>query len=178
MYQKISLDQKPEKVSNYWTRSLYRVMGCLDGNKGHGMGIDPGVNFGCTFIKQDVVAVYYGQLRQVFKPGEYGVIAINLLQSLPEFRKMKGACIIEGAAFHKTFGQVGLAEVREGFYIGAKMADGLTNISHVEIIPPATIRKIVFNNGKEQAGDHYPTLNHNGADSISIAQYALTSRQT
>jgi hypothetical protein len=176
MYQIVQLNLKPEKVQNYWARSLYRVAGCLEGNKGYGLGIDPGVNFGITFIKNEDVIIYYGSLLRAMKPGEYGVIAINMLQSLPEFRKMKGACIIEGAAFHKTFGQVGLAEVREGFYIGAKMANGLTNISHVEIVPPATIRKEVFGKGNEQAGDHYPVLNHNGADSISIAQYALTLR--
>jgi hypothetical protein len=87
---------------------------------------------------------------------------------------MKGNCVIEGAAFHKTFGQVGLAEVREGFYIAARMTGDLSTLKQARIVPPATIRKVVTGDGRTQAGDCYPVLNHNAADSIFIAQYALT----
>lgn len=175
MYQKITLNPaKPEKLQNYWTRSLYRVTGMLEGNKGFALGIDPGVNFGITFIKKELVTIYYGTMRQARKPGEYGVIAVNVLQSLPEFSKMSGTCVIEGAAFHKTFGQVGLAEVREGFYIGARMTGDLSSLKQTIIVPPATIRKCVSGDGRTQAGEIYILLNHNAADSIFIAQYALT----
>jgi hypothetical protein len=166
--------KKPEKVQNFWTRSLYRVEGTLAGSKGYGLGIDPGVNFGVTFIRNENVMIYYGTMKRAILPGEYGVIAVDLLQSLPEFRDMKGNCVIEGAAFHKTFGQVGLAEVREGFYIAARMTGDLSTLKQARIVPPATIRKVVTGDGRTQAGDCYPVLNHNAADSIFIAQYALT----
>src|SRR5687767_8982580 len=107
MYQKIKLNpSKPEKVHNHWCRSLYKVEGELVGNTDYGIGIDPGVNFGITLINQGKVTVYYGSLRREVRPGEYGLVALNFLHSLPGFLTMGGTCVVEGAAFHKTFGQV------------------------------------------------------------------------
>lgn len=169
MYQKIRLNPKPEKIKNPWCRSIYRVGGQLVGNTFYGIGIDPGVNFGVTFIHQGSLVVYYGSLIQQHQPGEYGIVAMRFLETLFIEHGARGTCVIEGAAFHKQFGQVGLAEVRQGFYTAARMSPA----PYVVITPPATIRKVAFGDGRTQAGDCFPTLNHNGADSIGIALYSL-----
>jgi hypothetical protein len=168
-YQKIKLSPKPEKIKNPWCRSIYRVAGQLAGNSCFGVGVDPGVNFGVTFIQQGHLVVYYGALIQQYEPGEYGLVAMRFLKSLFKEHGVRGTCTVEGAAFHKQFGQVGLAEVRQGFYMAARLASS----NCVSITPPATIRKTVFNDGRTQAGDEWPLLNHNGADSLSIALYSL-----
>lgn len=171
-YQKVRLNLKPEKIKNPWCRTIYRWDGQLVGNPLYGVGVDPGVNFGVTFIEQNHLVVYYGSLIQQYEPGEYGLVAMRFLQSLFREHGAKGACIIEGAAFHKQFGQVGLAEVRQGFYTAARLASG----NPVVIVPPKSVRKTVFGDGRTQAGDCWPTLNHNGADSLGIALYAIQQR--
>lgn len=169
-YQRINLNSKPEKIKNPWCRSIYRVCGQLPGNGCYGVGVDPGVNFGVTFIQQGHLVVYYGALIQQHLPGEYGMVAMRFLQSLFKEHGAKGACVVEGAAFHKQFGQVGLAEVRQGFYMAARLAGCSGGVA---IIPPKSVRKSVFGDGRTQAGDEWPLLNHNGADSLSIALYSL-----
>lgn len=168
LYQRVTLT-KPEKIKNPFCRSIYRVGGQLPHNSFYGVGVDPGVNFGVTFICQGSLVVYYGSLLQQYQPGEYGIEAMRFLQSLFREHGSKGTCVIEGAAFHKQFGQVGLAEVRQGFYTAARLASSFSVI----IVPPKSIRKDVFGDGRTQAGDLWPTLNHNGADSLGIALYSL-----
>lgn len=38
----------------------------------------------------------------------------------------------------------------------------------VTIVPPMTCRKVVFDNGKTQAGEYWPLLDHNAADSLAL----------
>jgi hypothetical protein len=167
LYQRVRLDET-EKMSNDLCRTLYLTRGEVKGNTHNVIGIDPGVNFGMTFIRGKNIAMWHGALNPSRLPGQYGLLAYQLLQSFdPEGFP---TCVIEGAAFHKTFGQVGLAEVRIGFYIAAAINPFIKQVS---IVPPATIRKTVFGDGRAQAGDAWPTHNHNGCDSLSIALYGL-----
>lgn len=159
--------QKPVSVKNEWCRLLRKTEGTLFGLDGHGVGIDPGVNFGLTFIEGNKVTVYHGSLKRETEPGRYGVVAYRFLQSMLPVRNIP--VIIEGAAYGATFRQVLLEEVRIGLYLYV----GLSPHHQAKIVPPPTIRKKVFGDGRTQACDIWPTLNHNGADSLSMALYAI-----
>jgi hypothetical protein len=162
-------DHKPLKTKE----GFHLVQGTI-GNYIDGLvvGIDPGVNFGMTTINLGYIQVIYGKFPVEKRKGWHG---IHIYEWILDYFKddnivdfMKFPAIVEGAAYHSRFGQVGLEEVRFAFFLA------LHNLGfQTEIIPPATVRKVVFNDGKHQAGDSWPFLNHNGADSLSMALYGL-----
>lgn len=173
-YEKICFPkQKAEKLTNTDGYSYYRMTGEFPGNTGCGVGIDPGVNWGLTIVRAPIIDVYWGKLPMTKEKGVYGREALELIWMMFEvFADWRNIpAVVEGAAYHSQFGQVGLEEVRAGFYIGLWQCG-----FKVKILPPATIRKIAFNDGKMQAGDVWPTLNHNGADSIAMALVAAGVR--
>ena len=162
--------EKPVTIKNSYCRILRLTKGAIFGvRKGMSVGIDPGVNFGITLIKDRTVNVYHGTLMKSGETNEYARIAYKFWQDLISF-PVEGKCIVEGAAYHKMYGQVELAEVRTGFYLAACFLDYFDT---VKVVPPASIRKLVFNNHLQQAADIWPTMNHNGADSLSMAIYGL-----
>jgi hypothetical protein len=133
------------------------------------VGIDPGSNLGITYISDLEVSVYNGQMP----PGtsvEHGVRAYELSKEFCEFNCLTSGdvSVVEGASFGSQYGQVGLAEIRFGFYLGL-LHSGLT----VSIVPPTSIRKVVFNNGKLKADEVWPCLNPNAAAGLSMGIYAL-----
>lgn len=165
------LFQPPKTIKNKWCRQLRHTQGVLYGREGYGLGIDPGVNFGLTILQGNFLDVYHGTLAKETKPGWYGWNAFMFLKELlDELVILPSPCIVEGAAYHKAFGQVGLSEVRSAFFLQAMIHE---KISTVEIVPPATIRKKVFSNHLQQACDIWPVLNHNAADSVSMALYEI-----
>jgi hypothetical protein len=172
MYRQVQLTTKPTKISNPFTRTLKVVHGTLPQAVSHSAwGIDPGVNFGLTVIEDQKIWVFHGALIQDDKPGHYGLMAFKFLRSIMEtFTHWTARLVIEGAAYGAPFRQVELSEIRTGFYIAASLAPTVFN--SVVIKPPATVRKGVFDNGKTQAGDEWPLLNHNAADSLAMALYA------
>jgi hypothetical protein len=165
--------QPAQTVKNKWCRGLRWTRGTLFGAEGYGVGIDPGVNFGLTILQGNFLDVYHGTLKREEKPGMYGWDAFMFLKELLDGLQGEitaSPCVIEGAAYHKMFGQVGLAEVRTSFFLQAILHPAITS---VEIVPPATIRKKVFDNHLQQASEIWISLNHNGADSVSMALYNL-----
>jgi len=171
-YSQVQLAKKSQKIANPFTRSLHVVHGTIPQAIHHpAWGIDPGVNFGLTVIEENKVFVFHGSLIQDDKPGRYGLIAYKFLHDMiGQFASLSlSLMVIEGAAYGAPFRQVELSEIRTGFYLAASLWGGF---SDVVIKPPASIRKAVFDNGKTQAGDEWPTLNHNAADSLSMALYA------
>lgn len=155
------------KLKSNNCRSLHYIAGVFGENRPTCVGIDPGVNFGLTFIHNQFAHIYYGTLKQEQEPGLYAARAWMLFDEL-DIPETNINCVIEGAAYHKQFGQVGLAEVRIGFYLYAFLNNRYSN---VKIVPPATIRKAVTGDGRKQAMDEYPQINHNAADSIYCALY-------
>lgn len=165
--------QPAKTIKNPWCRQLRHTQGVLYGAEGYSIGIDPGVNFGLTILQGNFLDVYHGTLKRETKPGLYGWDAFMFLKELLDSwhdELIASPCVIEGAAYHKAFGQVGLAEVRSSFFLQAMIHSAITV---VEIVPPATIRKKTFGNHLQQACDIWPMLNHNGADSVSMALYAI-----
>jgi hypothetical protein len=171
MYRQVQLTNKPTKLSNPFTRSLKVVHGKLpQAISTPAWGIDPGVNFGLTVIECDKIWVFHGALMRDEKPGRYGLIAFKFLENIIKTFDHKNALmVIEGAAYGAQFRQVELSEIRTGFYLAASLSSSFTD---VEIKPPATVRKGVFDNGKTQAMNEWPLLNHNAADSLAMALYA------
>jgi hypothetical protein len=136
------------------------------------VAIDPGVNFGMTTISDGDVWIYNGKLKQCKTSLEYSWEAFGLISSvLYMVSRLNVRVVIEGAAYNKTFGQVGLADVRAGFYLGAR--EVLGSPDNIYIVAPMTVRKKVFGDGRYQAGDAFPLLNHNAADSVGIAFWAM-----
>jgi hypothetical protein len=171
IHSQVQLATKPQSVSNPFTRSLRVVHGTVSKVRPYAAwGIDPGVNFGLTVIQGDKVAVFHGALLQGDQPGWYGLLAYKFLTfMMTEYQPRHGLMIIEGAAYGAPFRQVELSEIRTAFYLAARHYGGF---SDVLMKAPRNIRKEVFGDGKVQAGDEWPLLNHNAADSLSMALYA------
>jgi hypothetical protein len=127
------------------------------------VGIDPGKEFGITWVNRelDEILVYNGTMPDG-KHEKYGIFAFDLIQEFFHYQCLfyDDLAIIEGAAYGSTFGQVGLAEIRFGFYLGLQKM-----MMAPEIVPPASIRKKVFGSAKIHAGELWPVLNHNAATS-------------
>lgn len=147
----------------------------LDGRRG--IGVDPGVNFGICIVNGRIADVLYGSLPKITVKTlrwMYGIEAVRVIQEL--CGKVEGdlggyPAVVEGAAYHAQFGQVGLAEVRFGFAYGL-----YAHNYDVCISPPAHIRTVVM--GKEDHSEHtgmfgyWPGMNTNAADAIGVAAYA------
>jgi hypothetical protein len=114
--------------------------------------------------------VYFGHLIKQEHRYDYGSEAIQLMMGLNVGSDL---ALVEDAAFHKQMGQVGLAEVRFGFYFGLRQS----GVKDVRMIPPMTARKLAFEDGRIQAMDVWPLLNHNAADSVAIALAALKLKE-
>jgi len=138
------------------------------------VGIDPGANFGISILGEGMQPEVLNGEMPKGKHYEYGVRAYQMGQELYRVYHQRNPgpriSIIEGASYGDHFGQVGLAEIRFGFYLGL-YASG----ADVTIVAPTSVRKTVFGSGKTQAMDVWASLNHNGADSLAIALYSLMS---
>lgn len=136
--------------------------------EGQVIGIDPGVNFAITSIDDGKIRICHGKLKTQTNRAEYALSAMNFTRLFIELNYMEQAVfVLEGAAFNKVFGQVNLAEVRTGFYLG------LREYGDVVVPAPMTVRKNVFGDGRIQPMNIWPEMNHNAADSLSIALYGI-----
>lgn len=164
-FEKICFPQKkPVKIGD----KTYQLDGTWKGHRGAAVGIDPGVNYGMTCIIDDVVQVVWGKLPPTKVKGVYALAAHKVVFDRFDWEWANTPAVVEGAAYNAKFGQVGLEEVRIGFYIGLWQVG-----FKVRIVPPKTVRLHAFGDGTVQAMDVWPTINHNGADSIGMALEAL-----
>lgn len=145
---------------------VYELHATLPGNTKHGIGIDPGVNFGLTIIEKELVFIFWGKLPIRKKKGWHGIDAYNFV--LDWIPPQGGPAVVEGAAYKSHFGQVGLEEVRFGFFFGLYQR-GLD----VSIMAPAAVRMTAFGHGRTSAAELWPELNHNAADSVGCALAAI-----
>lgn len=168
LWSKITFPNKRKKTaSGLWQVEAEFEFGANGGRIA--VGVDPGVNFGVTIIYGHRVSVLNGKLPRRTEKGWYGVEAYNLIQDICNAYDVgSDIAVVEGASYRSQFGQVGLEEVRFGFFFGLYKIG-----ANVHIVPPATVRLRAFGSGKQQAGEIWPWLNHNGADSIGMALAAL-----
>ena len=174
MMMEIKWTDKPKKVTNTFARSMRLTTGLLpQAIDRPAWGIDPGVKFGLTVMEGKKVWLFHGSLISDPTPGRQGLISYGfLLEVIESFQDVHSGdpnLVIEGAAYGAPFRQVELSEIRTAFYLAASLSRMFLDVI---IKPPSTIRKAVFGNGKTQAMDEYPTLNHNAADSLAMALYA------
>lgn len=134
------------------------------------IGIDPGVNFGISIITGKQILICNGKLPVRKTAGEHGKDAYEfVMEHIIQHVDGAALSVVEGAAYDKTFGQVGLAEVRFGFYLGLYVRNANPQICAIK-----TIRASVLGSGKETAFDRWPLLNHNAADSLGCALMAYS----
>lgn len=155
-----------------WKEKGMRITeGTIEGFNGLVVGVDPGVNFGMTVFNLGYVQILHGKLPRQTERGWHGIDAFELMcryfegtETMPKICK----AVVEGAAYNRMFKQVELEEVRIGFFLGLHYCNFRTSI-----VPPASIRLKAFGNGRMQAGDIWPFLNQNAADSVGAALAAL-----
>lgn len=135
------------------------------------IGVDPGRNFGYTLLKSGMLVAYWGTFEKEDEQWKYVRPAYRLIQTLGPKAKFVHMAI-EGPAFRKQYGQPALESARAGFALS-----GLHNHYNVEIVPPATARAEVLGHGFNKAGDFWPSLNLNAADSVVLALYAAGVRR-
>jgi len=147
-----------------WSADLAEI-GAEDWSRQIGIGVDPGKNYGISYVSDLGVFVYNGEMPDA-EHQDYGVMAYNLIREVCDYHCLThgDVSIVEGASYGSVYGQVGLAEIRFGFYLGL-LHTGLVP----RILAPASIRKAVFGNGKTNASELWPILNGNGAASLSVA---------
>lgn len=166
LYERIKFQEK----SLPWRQKGIRLMeGSLPGFEGLVVGVDPGVNFGLTIINLEYVQVFNGKLPSQSEPGKHGIDAYNLVKEIFNWQSdFHHPAVVEGAAYNRMFKQVELEETRFGFFL-ALYDSGF----EARIVPPASIRLKAFGHGRSQAGEIWPFLNQNAADSVGCALAAM-----
>jgi len=132
------------------------------------VGVDPGVNYGLTFLTEKTLYVFWGRL-----PHERKLVGFEATLFVEQFMTRMGnkiatppfAVFIEGPSYNAPVGQPLLEQIRFGFASGFS----LVGCSLIDYIPPMTARKLAFGSGKKTAKDIWINLNPNAADSIGIA---------
>jgi len=145
---------------------------CLLLDKGQNIiGIDPGVNFGLTFLDSESITITWGKLPRTHKL--MGTVAQALAEAMskpyahPYWQIQFGDLphvFIEGPAYSAAVGQPLLEQVRYGFAAGF-----ISNGCEVEYVPPNKARKLAFGHGNKAGKDIWVNINQNGADSIGLA---------
>ncbi len=163
------------KMSGVRLRRLVTSVPELGVNR-RGIGVDPGRKFGLCVIAGNIIDVLYGEMKQedAGLRWRYGITAVDIIKTMCSKAggdKQGYPAVVEGAAYHSEFGQVGLAEIRFGFAYGLYVQK-----YDVCISPPAHIRAVVM--GREEHKEfggmygYWPTMDHNAADAIGVALYA------
>lgn len=136
-----------------------------------GVGIDPGRNFGISWVDGPTLGILWGQMPKEEHLWRYGITAFHMIQDVT--RGIEGfPAVVEGPSFRAKYGQPALESIRFGFALGL-IEKGLA----VEVVPPATIRAQVLGHGHNRATDFWPTLNENAADAAAAALYAAGVRR-
>ena len=134
------------------------------------IGVDPGINYGITFLSKNLISVIWGRLPR--KQTLVGFEAIDFARVMswayhPDAWLFSGRIpnvYIEGPSYGDTVGQPLLEQVRFGFAVGFHQ-DGCP----VHYLPPMSARKLAFGSGKTKGSDVWVNINPNGADSVGLA---------
>lgn len=137
----------------------------------NGIGVDPGRNFGATWIQHGMFSVMWGQMPKREEQWRYGITAYNIARFF--FDAPVCPVVIENAAFRAKFGQPALSAVRVGFAL-AFIHNGYED---VELVPPATVRAQALGHGRRKADEIWPYMDSNAADSVAMALYAAGVRR-
>jgi len=133
--------------------------------KGLYIGVDPGtVHLGICVLWETRITLYQVSITR----------SANPIIRMQDAQQIMGECIhahpytavmcIEGASFADKYRQVELAEMRASIAWW-----GLNKKFRIEILPPNSIRKIVFNNGKLKAHEVWENIPQDCAAALSCA---------
>lgn len=139
------------------------------------IGIDPGTtHVGIAFYSparsRDTINLWEIEIERSDDAQVRAVYAWSILYSTVGYILGGKACI-EGAAYGNPYRQVELAEQR-GVFLAWFMYYGIPAI----LIPPITIRKVVFGNGKIKAQEYWDTIPPNAACALSCLYYLERSK--
>jgi Holliday junction resolvasome RuvABC endonuclease subunit len=139
------------------------------------VGIDPGTRNMGLAIFHDLIGRAYEIKLPVAPDRTAGMLLIQAtLQYLIEenwadgYSRGRWLIWVEDAAFGMKFGQVQLAESR-----AASMLYFAPRCSKVSVIPPASIRKMVFGDGRKKAHEVWTSISPNAAAAVSCAIYGM-----
>jgi len=142
-------------------------------------GIDPGqVNMGMAFLgggEED--EKLHGEVYQIALPSKEGTMGtiLNVGQVVSyvlseSIAPRLDVAVVENAAYGAPFGQAALATARTSAIITLLKN---MNSTDVAVPPPASIRKMVFLNGKTKADVVWPFLGKDAAAALSCALYSF-----
>jgi len=132
-------------------------------------GYDPGTTkMGVTWLWHGKLLVYEVSIIRSPDPVVRIINTHHILDVCVKMFDFAPILIIEGSSFGNNFRQVELAEVRASAVLWALHY----NITP-KIIPPTTIRKVVFGNGKTKAEEVWSELPPNAASSLACAYYQI-----
>lgn len=136
------------------------------------IGVDPGtvhlglarlhVSTGCGYLYQ---VTFKDRLQDPIKRmGRSQMVLSRFFHGV----YLEGEMVIEGASFADRYRQTELAEIRAAIALW-----GVNEHLKVQFIPPNTIRKQVFGNGRTKATDYWPSLASfpDAAAALSCALY-------
>lgn len=138
-----------------------------------GIGVDPGLRFGLSFIEaEDVVHTLSMYIdRTDVSSAELMKIMENVAIMVPESISKKTPVVVEGPAHNARYGQANLGAVRGALLLGFHNA----GYDHVVQVPPLTVRKRVYGDGRTQPKEFWQRLkeedkvNKDQLDSMSMA---------
>jgi len=136
-----------------------------------GIGVDPGLRLGLSYIEAEDVAFTLSLF--VNRSGCTAATLLGAIQKVPILfpRKIRPTVpvVVEGAAYNARYGQVILAEVRAALILGFVNEHYI----YVSEVQPKTIRKRVFGNGDIKPIEFWPMLKKlggkDGCDALSMA---------
>ena len=150
--------------SDFYHFKDHFIQAILPESLDYAMGIDPGRKFAVCTIRGKEVNCSYGTFDNA-SPEIHAKWAAEYMRN-HFYWCVDWPVTIEGAAYNKPYGQVGLAYIRMGFYLP------MVRITRVNITPPATVRKVAFGSGKVKAKDLWPKINDNAAAAVGCALHA------
>lgn len=137
-----------------------------------GIGVDPGINLGLSYVADQHTAytlslsVDRGDVSSADLLGVFHRLPLLL----PEGTEKVVPVVVEGAAYNARYGQPLLGAIRGVIIVGFSIAGYETVVE----MPPLSIRKKVFGNGRVQPKDFWNIgeirgFNKDAADAFSMA---------
>jgi Holliday junction resolvasome RuvABC endonuclease subunit len=122
------------------------------------IGIDPGqINMGAAFLHNETARICQIRLTTALDAVERVLWVLGFMDYffsfIPDVPAEQCRAVIEGASQSELYGQVALAEARTAAIIGLLRR----NICPI-VLPPGTVKKVVFGNGHAKASEFWPHL--------------------
>ena len=131
------------------------------------IGVDPGRNWGIGIITNGMVSVWWGKMIAQQYDYDYFQYAKQFITEWFPKKHPAKKVLVEGPSYGSPYKQPMLEDVRLGFLQGF-----IELGKEVEYIPPQTVRKGVFGNGRTKASNLWLGIAPDAADAAAIALYS------